>query len=417
MSELDTSGDLFEDAAEDVAVLEVSDADDMFEVAELLEMELENDEDAADNNSDITAEANDLHFLREELGRINDAVHELGDSSEDEYDLEDSFINDDDDDVDEIVIELGRRSENNVRDAATRNGARRHENNPRQRPRRRSSAPPAGGRFFHFHGVNIQLEIADFFDHIFVHHGGDSSPEPVIDPEDVSSPSEDEMLDTNAVAGRRRLPRRRARQNASNAIHHLSMSGRRATRTNAAAAHNRAAAERSPSPVPGPSNRTPRRNVARRRPREPEVITLGLSPAPSPPVRRRRLDHAETVVLSDDDEADREVAVLTSEADKRRRQEEEDFNLALQLATANEVHDSSLIAEYNGIPKRVMTPPPSTSAAAASVASDVPGPSGVNSTNSQTAQGRETLTCVICYEDDPKMPVGCLHCRQLIGCK
>lgn len=27
------------------------------------------------------------------------------------------------------------------------------------------------------------------------------------------------------------------------------------------------------------------------------------------------------------------------------------------------------------------------------------------------------MTCVICYEDDPKMPVGCLHCRQLIGCK
>ena len=135
----------------------------------------------------------------------------------------------------EFRIELGRRSENNVRDAVARNGARRHENNARQRPRRRSSAPPAGGRFFNVQGFNIHLEIVDFFDHVFFHHGRDSSPEPVIDPEDVSSPSEEEMLNTNVTAGRRRLPRRRARQNASEAIHSISMSGRRATRSNNAA--------------------------------------------------------------------------------------------------------------------------------------------------------------------------------------
>lgn len=153
----------------------------------------------------------------------------------------------------------------------------------------------------------------------------------------------------------------------------------------------------------GPSRQTPRRGDNRRRPRESDVITLGASPADSPPRRRQRRatgvanarrERSVVVIDSDDEAADHEVAELTSGADRRRRQEEEDFRLAMQLAQGNEVHNSSLLAgtdvsavlifltrmpsEYNGIPKHQTTP-------ARQPAADAPGPSGLNTANATAA--------------------------------
>lgn len=111
MSELDLSGDLFPD--HDPEINELLDSGDEEEVlAEIHDADIaividsdDDDINVPDWNSDITEEVDDI--LHAELHEFeddeDDVIQIAGDPAEDEYDLDDSFINDEDEE-DEVAV-------------------------------------------------------------------------------------------------------------------------------------------------------------------------------------------------------------------------------------------------------------------------------------------------------------------------
>ncbi|VDK59497.1 unnamed protein product [Anisakis simplex] len=97
----------------------------------------------------------------------------------------------------------------------------------------------------------------------------------------------------------------------------------------------------------------------------------------------------------------------------RRRQEMDDYLLALRIAA--EIDDDIPSSSSQAADRHNSTTSRTRNSRRASNAGGTPRRSGEQFRNQRPLAPGEH--CVICYEEAPDEPVGCLRCRQLIGCR